>query len=130
MQYGYTQQIDMSFDDAVEAIRSALQEEGFGVLTEIDIAATLKKKLDVDYNSYVILGACHPSSALEVLQVEQEIGLLLPCNVIVYDNGDGIFVSAIKATAAMSIVGNADLEEYARDIEEKLCRAVDSAVVA
>ena len=84
--YGYKKQVDMSYDAAVQNTRDELQKEGFGILTEIDVKATLKKKLDVDYDKYIILGACNPPFAYKALQAEKEIGLLLPCNVIVYED--------------------------------------------
>ena len=103
-----------------------MQIEGFGVLTEIDVKATLKQKLDVDYGNYVILGACNPTFAHQALQAEKDIGLLLPCNVIVYDEDGGTFVSAIVPTVAMGMVSNDALGTVAAQVEEKLKRVIDS----
>lgn len=120
MPYGYTKQIDMPFTKAVEAVRAELAREGFGVLTEIDVKATLKKKLDVAYGDYVILGACNPSFAHQALQKEKEIGLLMPCNVIVYEDAGNVFVSAILPTAIAEMVDNPALRPIAGSVEEKL----------
>lgn len=124
--YGYKKQASISFENAVEKTRQELKKEGFGVLTEIDVKATLKKKLDVDYDKYIILGACNPPFAHKALQAEKEIGLMLPCNVIVYENNEKVFVSAILPTKAMSMIDNPELKEIAEQIEEKLKKVVDS----
>lgn len=124
--YGYKKQISMPYKDAVEKTKEELKKQGFGVLTEIDVKATLKKKLDVDFDNYVILGACNPSFAYESLKAEQDIGLLLPCNVIVYEKSGKTFVSSILPTAAMGMVQNETLKEIAEEVEEKLKKAVDS----
>ncbi len=125
MTYGYSKQVDIPFNEAVEKIKSTLQEQGFGVLTEIDVKATMKKKLDIDYDNYVILGACNPPFAHQALQAEKEIGLLLPCNVIVYED-NGVHVSAILPSAGMSMVDNDTLREIAQEVETKLKSAVDA----
>src|SRR4030065_198967 len=99
--YGFSKRLSVPFDQAVEKATAALKQEGFGVLTEIDVKATLKKKLDVDFRRYVILGACHPPSAYKALSTELEIGLLLPCNMIVYETEEGgSVVSAQNPMAA------------------------------
>jgi uncharacterized protein (DUF302 family) len=117
----------MPYELAVEKITAALKEEGFGVLTEIDVKATLKTKLDVDFRRYVILGACNPSLAHKALSSELEIGLMLPCNVIVYDSEDGgSVVSAINPMAALGVVDNAALLDVAEQVTQKMLRAVDS----
>lgn len=126
MQYGYKKQINMRFEEAVEKTRAALAEEGFGILTEIDVKATMKNKLDIDYDNYLILGACNPPFAHEALQAEKEIGLLLPCNVIVYEDDGKVFVSAILPTVAMGMVDNQSLADIANTVEEKLKKAVDA----
>ena len=126
MKYGITKQVDVDFDKAVQEIRDALAEEGFGILTEIDVKATLKKKLGVTYDNYIILGACNPSLAYEALQAEKQIGLLLPCNVVVYEDDGNVFVAAIKPEVAMSMVDNAELKRIAEQAEEKLTRVIDS----
>lgn len=125
--YGFSRRVDAPFDAAVARIREALQKEGFGVLTEIDVRATLKKKLDVDFRKYVILGACNPSFAYKALTAELEIGLLMPCNVIVYENDDGgSTVAAMDASMMASVTGNDRLSEVSTAVNEKLRRAIES----
>lgn len=126
MEYGYRKQVGLSYEDAVKKTRDELQKEGFGVLTEIDVRATLKKKMDVDFDNYVILGACNPPFAFQALKAEREIGLLLPCNVIVYENGGATTVSAMLPTVAMNMVENESLREVAEQVEAKLKKVVDS----
>ncbi len=126
MNYGYKKQVDASFEDAVQKVKEELQKEGFGVLTEIDVKATMKKKLDLDYENYLILGACNPSFAHKALEAEKEIGLLLPCNVVVYEDGGSVFVSVILPTVAMGMVENSDLPNIAAEVEEKLKRVIDN----
>ena len=124
--YGYTRKVGLTFDEAVKRTREELSKEGFGVLTEIDVKKTLKTKLDVDYDDYLILGACNPPFAYQALQAEKEVGLLLPCNVIVYRDGGETFVSTILPTDAMSIVDNDALGVVAVEVEAKLKKVVDS----
>ncbi len=126
MSYSYKKQISLPFSEAVEKTKEELKKEGFGVLTEIDVKATMKKKLDVDYENYIILGACNPAFAHKALQAEKEIGLLLPCNVIVYEDKGDVFVSAIVPSVAMGMVENSSLPEIAKEVEEKLKKAIDS----
>jgi uncharacterized protein (DUF302 family) len=117
----------MPYAQAVEKATAALKEEGFGVLTEIDVKATLEKKLDVDFRRYVILGACNPPFAYQALQAELEIGLLLPCNVIVYETEDGgSVVSAMNPMAALGVVDNPAMNNIAEQVTAKIERAVDS----
>ena len=126
MKYGFGRSVDMSYDEAVERVTEGLKDEGFGVLTEIDVKATLRKKLDVDFRRYVILGACNPPLAHRALSAEQEIGLLLPCNVIVYEGDDGrTVVSALNPMVAMGMVENPALEEVASEVSQRLQRVVD-----
>ena len=106
--------------------RQELQKEGFGVLTEIDVKATLKKKLDVDFDKYLILGACNPPFAYKALQAEEDIGLMLPCNVIVHEKGGKTKVSAILPTAVMGMIRNDRLLGIAQDVEKKLKKVVDA----
>lgn len=124
--YGYKKQVKDSFDATVQKTRAELKKEGFGVLTEIDVKATLKEKLNVDYDNYLILGACNPSFAYQALQAEKDIGLLLPCNVIVYEQSGETFVSAILPTVAMNMVENDNLHDIARQVEQKLKVVVDN----
>ena len=126
MSYGYSKEVNMSFSEAEAKVREELQKEGFGVLTEIDVKSVLKKKLDVDTEDYVILGACNPSFAHKALQAEKEIGLLLPCNVIVYRKDDKTFISAINPMEAMGMADNLKLQKISREVSEKLRRVVDN----
>lgn len=125
--YGYQARLDVSYDEAIAAVTAALKEEGFGVLTEIDVQATLKKKLDADFRKYVILGACNPKLAHQALSTELEIGLLLPCNVIVYEADDGGSVVSIVNPLTMLGVADADnLETVANDADARLRRVLAS----
>jgi uncharacterized protein (DUF302 family) len=125
--YGFSKTIDLPYEGAVEKTRAALKEEGFGVLCEIDIKEKLKEKLGVDFRNYVILGACNPPLAYKTLQQEIDIGLLLPCNVIVYEaeKAGKSVVAAIDAKMMLSVVGdNAALDAVATEVNEKLQRVV------
>jgi len=126
--YGLSKTVDLPFDEAVEKARAALKEEGFGVLCEIDIKEKLKEKLDVDFRNYVILGACNPHLAYKTLQEEIGIGLLLPCNVVVYETDEAgkSVVAAIDAKTMLSVVGtnNATINAVATEVNEKLQRVV------
>lgn len=125
--YYFNKTVDLSFEDAIVRVTEELKKEGFGVLTEIDIQATLKKKLDVDFRPYKILGACNPPFAYQALQVEHNIGLMLPCNVIVQDAGNGKSeVAAIDPLVAMSRVDNPALQLVATEIKEKLQRVIEN----
>lgn len=124
--YGYGRMLDIGFDQAVERAREALKVEGFGVLSEIDIKEKLKEKLGIDFRKYLILGACNPPLAYETLQEEVDIGLLLPCNVIVYELDGKTVVSAVDAAKMLSVVGNPRLESTAAKVNEKLHRVIDS----
>jgi uncharacterized protein (DUF302 family) len=116
-----------SFDEVIEKVTEALKTEGFGVLTEIDVKATLKKKLDVDFRPYRILGACNPQYAYKALQAEDKIGVFLPCNVVVEENAPGSFdVSAVDPIASMQSVENDQLGDIANTIQAKLRNVVDS----
>ncbi|MBU0531635.1 MAG: DUF302 domain-containing protein [Candidatus Uhrbacteria bacterium] len=126
MEYAYKKPVDLNFEAAVAHIRDELAKEGFGVLTEIDVKATLKKKLDVDYNDYIILGACNAPFAYQALQAEPDIGLLLPCNVIVYQQADQVYVAAILPTVAMGVIDNPELQAIADQVEEKLKKVIDN----
>lgn len=126
MEYGYKRKVPLSFADAVSKTKAELAKEGFGVLTEVDVQATLKKKLNVEYGKYLILGACNPPFALRALESEKEIGLFLPCNVIVYEQDKETFVSAVLPTVAMSMIENKTLSAVATQVEAKLKKVVDS----
>lgn len=125
--YGFIRTVDASFDDAVEKTREALKNEGFGVLSEIRIDEKLKEKLGVDFRRYIILGACNPPYALKTLKEEINLGLLLPCNVIIYDADEAgkSVVAAVDAKAMLSVVGdNPTLNSVAAEIDQKLQRAI------
>ena len=126
--YGFGKTVELPFEEAVEGVRVALQQEGFGVLCEIDIKEKLKEKLNVDFRNYVILGACNPPLAYKSLQQEIGIGLLLPCNVIVYetDAAGKSVVAAIDAKTMLSVVGGKDttLDAVANEVNQKLERVV------
>src|SRR5512140_3536712 len=122
--YGMKKAVALPYDSALQKTREALAAEGFGVLTEIDIAAKLKEKLGTDFRRYTILGACNPPLAHRALQSETDIGLLLPCNVIVYEEGDHSIVAAADPDAMVDMSGNAGLRDVAREAHEKLERAL------
>ena len=127
MSYYYHRSLDMGFDEAIERVTAALKGEGFGVLTEIDVKATLKKKLDVDFRPYRILGACNPPFAHRALLAEDKIGTMLPCNVIVQEHGEGVVeVAAVDPVASMQAISNPALAEIATEIRARLRRVVDS----
>ncbi|MCB0747957.1 MAG: DUF302 domain-containing protein [Ignavibacteriae bacterium] len=125
--YGFTKVVNLSYDKAIEKVTEELKKEGFGILTEIDVKETLKKKLDVDFKPYKILGACNPPFAYKSLQAEEQIGLMLPCNVIVYvnDNNETV-VAAIDPIASMQAVKNETLVEVADTIQGKLKKVIIS----
>lgn len=127
MTYYSTVTLDLPVDKAEERVRQALEKEGFGVLTEIDVRATLKKKLDVDFRPYKILGACNPTMAYKALQAEDKIGLMLPCNVILQSMGDGTTeVGAIDPVASMQAVENDKLQPIAEDVRGRLQRVMQA----
>ena len=126
--YGFGTTIALPYEQAIDETRAALKEQGFGVLTAIDVKKTLKEKLDAEFRPYVILGACNPPLAHQALQADLGIGLLLPCNVIVYDNGDGTStVEALDPEAALGIVGgNAAITAVAREARRRVRAMIDS----
>ena len=127
MEYYFSKTIAGSFDNAIQKVTEALKADGFGILTEIDIKATLKKKLDVEFYNYTILGACNPPFAYEALQVENKIGLLLPCNIIVQELTDGkIEVAAIDPVQSMQVVGNPELKVIAEQVRAKLSNVISN----
>jgi len=126
-EYAFSTILDTSYEDAISKVIDALKEEGFGVLMEIDVKATLKKKLNVDFRKYVILGACNPPYAHRTLQADLDVGLLLPCNVIVYETDDKkAYVSALNPVAALEVIKSEELIKIAREVSEKLKRVVDN----
>ncbi|MCD6308823.1 MAG: DUF302 domain-containing protein [Candidatus Latescibacteria bacterium] len=126
MSYGFVKTVNASFDEARESVIAELKKEGFGILTEIDLKEKFREKLGVEYRRYNILGACNPPFALKSLQAEENLGLLLPCNVIVYETGDGTTtVGIIRPSTAMGMVDNDALGEVAGEVEAKLNRVFD-----
>jgi uncharacterized protein (DUF302 family) len=123
--YGYGKYLDLPFENAVQRTREALATEGFGVLCGIDIKKKLKEKLGVEFANYIILGACNPPLAYQALQHEMDLGLLLPCNLVVYEKNGKSFVAAIDAVKMLSIVGNPLLEAIAGPVNEKLQKVID-----
>jgi uncharacterized protein (DUF302 family) len=125
MNYYFSKKIKESFEEVIEEVNAALKKEGFGILTEIDVKETLKKKLDVEFHKYKILGACNPSFAYKALQAEDKIGIMLPCNVIVQEISEGyVEVAAVDPVASMKAIENPDLLEIAEQVREKLKRVV------
>lgn len=123
--YGYKRIVNLNFNDTVSKVKQELQKEGFGILTEIDVKATLKKKLNIDYDNYIIFGACNPPFAHRALETEKDVGLMLPCNVIVYEEKGRTNVASILPTVAMSMIDNSTLKEIAKEVERKLKRVID-----
>lgn len=124
---GYTAQLrGVTFDDAKERVTAALKAEGFGVLTEIDVASTLKAKLGVDFRRYMILGACNPNLAHQALSADLGIGLLLPCNACVWEEGDAIVVSIVRPEAMFTMVDNEAVRPLMHDAEQRLQRALQA----
>lgn len=128
MAYYYSKTVRADFEEAVSRITNSLKGEGFGILTEIDVKSTLKKKLDVEFRNYKILGACNPPYAYKALQAEDKIGTMLPCNVIVQEKADGtIEIAAIDPIASMQAVDNPQLQDVAATIAQKLKQIVEAA---
>lgn len=126
MSYHFSKVLSLSFDDAVTRVTEKLKEQGFGVLTEIDVQATMKKKLDVEMPKYLILGACNPSFAYQALQLEDKIGTMLPCNVIVQQKPEGVEVSAVDPVASMQAISNPNLASVATQVRDQLKAVIDS----
>jgi len=124
MQYGFSKTVDLSFEQTIEKVTEELKQEGFGVLTTIDVKEILKKKIDVDFKKYTILGACNPPIAHKALQTEEELGLLLPCNIIVYEKDDKTIVSMFDPMLMTDIIKNEQMEPIAKEVKEKLQRVL------
>lgn len=129
MNYGYKRQVNLSYEDAVAKTREGLKMEGFGIITKIDVKATVKSKLGIDFDKYIILGACNPSFAHKALEIEKDLGLLMPCNVVIYQEKDKTFIVSTRPTITMGVVGNPLLAPVAAQVEEKLKKAIDSVPV-
>jgi uncharacterized protein (DUF302 family) len=130
MSYYYSRRTSLSFEETVARTREALKAEHFGVITEIDVAQTFKQKLDVDFRPYVILGACNPRAAFEALEMEDKVGVMLPCNVIIqaWPSGLGCEIAAVDPVASMSAIDNPALKAKAQEIGAGLRRAIDAVV--
>ncbi len=124
--YGYSTEVSMGFHEAVKMVTEVLQNEGFGILTTIDIKVKMKEKMGKEMDDYVILGACNPPMASRALDAETEIGLLLPCNVIVYRKNGKTFVSAVMPSSMMGLIGKKELEEVGGEVEVKLKKVIDT----
>lgn len=126
MTYHFSKTVQGDYNVIIDLVTAALKTQGFGILTDIDVAATLKKKLDVDIRKYRILGACNPQLAYQALQVEDKIGTMLPCNVIVQESDAGIEVSAVDPAASMQAVDNPKLKEVAQNVRAKMKAVIDT----
>jgi uncharacterized protein (DUF302 family) len=126
MEYYFAKTVSCSYEEAVSRVTEELKAEGFGVLTEIDVKSTLKKKLDVDFRKYVILGACNPQFAYRALSAEDKIGILLPCNVVVQEREDGeVEVSAVDPVGMMQMVDSQALKDLSQQVQERLKKVID-----
>ena len=124
--YGFTKKLDTPYETVVRLVREELKKEGFGILTEIDVQNKIKEKLGIDMNKYIILGTCNPPNAYKAILAEENIGLMLPCNVIVYEKGGKTVLSFIRPAVAMQMVDNANLQKLAEEVEGKLKKAFDA----
>jgi uncharacterized protein (DUF302 family) len=124
--YGFTKELDIPFETVTELVREALKKEGFGILTEIDVREKMKEKLGVDMNKYIILGACNPPNAYKAILAEENIGLILPCNVIVYEKGGKTVLSVIRPMVAMQMIDNVELQKIAEAVEGQLKKSFDA----
>lgn len=125
MSYYFSKVLHVPFDEAIAKVTTNLQSEGFGILTEIDVRATMKKKLNVEMSPYKILGACHPDSAYQALQIENKVGTMLPCNFIVQEQTEGVEVSVVDPIASMQAIANPALQEVAERVQVKLKSVID-----
>lgn len=124
--YGFTKELSNSVEEVVQRVTEELKKEGFGILTTIDVQEKFKEKLNIDFKKYVILGACNPPSAHKAILTEEDIGLMLPCNVIVYEKSDKTVLSIIKPSVAMQMINNEGLKQIAEMIEAKLKKVFES----
>jgi uncharacterized protein (DUF302 family) len=126
MNYGISKLVNLTYEEAINRVTEELKKEGFGVLMTIDVKETLKKKLGVDFDKYIILGACNPPFAYKALQAEYDLGLLLPCNVVVYERDGKVFVSAFDPMVMTQIIDNPALKEIAQEVRKKLERVIQN----
>lgn len=126
IKYGFTRELALPYEKVLALVKEALQKEGFGILTEIDVKEKIKEKLGVDFRKYIILGACNPPYAYSAIRAEEYIGLLLPCNVVVSENNGGSVLSIIRPTVAMEMTDNPELMKIASEVEIKLKRVFDA----
>jgi Uncharacterized conserved protein len=125
MEYGLSKQVNLTYEQAIEKVTEELKKEGFGILTTIDVKDTLKKKLDVDVEKYIILGACNPNFAYHALQIEELIGLLLPCNAIVFEKNGKVTVSLMNPEIMSTVSSNPKLVEISKEVRNILQKVVD-----
>ena len=126
MSYGFSKTISLTYEQAIEKVTEELKKEGFGVLTTIDVKDTLKKKLNVDFDKYIILGACNPPFAYQALQAEEQVGLLLPCNVIIYEKGERTVVAAFDPVSMTQLMQNNSMKLVAEEVLKKLERVINA----
>lgn len=126
MSYGFSKTVELTYEKAIEKVTEELKKEGFGVLTTIDVKETLKKKLNVDFSKYIILGACNPPFSYQALQAEEQVGLLLPCNVIVYEKEGKTVVAAFDPMSMMKVLDNKAMESVAAQVKKKLERVIQA----
>ena len=124
--YGFTKELDIPYETVITQVREALKKEGFGVLTEIDVKEKMKEKLGLDMRKYIILGACSPPNAYKAILAEENIGLMLPCSVIVYEKGSKTVLSVVRPTVSMQMVDNVELQKIAEIVEGQLKKAFDA----
>ncbi len=123
--YGFTKEVETPFDRVLEVLPALLEKQGFGVVSKIDIGQKMREKLGVDFRKYMIVGACSPANAYKALSAEENIGLMLPCNVVVYEKNNKTVVGMIRPSAVMKTIGNPALDPVAEDVEAKLKRVLD-----
>jgi len=124
--YGFSKTVNLPYDEAVEKVTAELKKEGFGVLTSIDVKDTLKKKIDVDFKKYIILGACNPQIAHKALQKEEQLGLLLPCNVVVYEKENKTVISVFDPMLITKVIDNEELKPIAEEVKAKMERVLEA----
>jgi uncharacterized protein (DUF302 family) len=128
--YGFGVRINLPYAQAIDSVKAALKEQGFGVLTEIDVKRTMKEKRQIDFRPYIILGACNPVLAERALEAELDLGLLLPCNVVVYEHNGGSVVEAMDPEPVLGMIGNPKLDPIAREVKQRLEKALDQVATA